>query len=272
MIKTYTELERDGVRMRIASIVREGTGTPILLLHGFGSTKEDFADLVFHPGFHGRPIIAYDAPGFGETECESLSDLSVPFLQGTAEAVIAHHSLRRFHLVGHSMGGLTALLLALDNQDAVASFTNIEGNLSPEDCFLSRQIIEYPANGPDEFLAAFVERTAGTPTYSSALYAAGLRCKVRPDAIPSLFRSIVDISDNASLLEKFVTLRTRKLFVYGSMNRSLSYLETLRRHGVRLAEIPRSGHFPMYANPPALWSRLSEFLEWSGSEEADDEP
>jgi pimeloyl-ACP methyl ester carboxylesterase len=53
------------------------------------------------------------------------------------------------------------------------------------------------------------------------------------------------------------------MFVYGDENRSLSYLATLKDQGVELAEIAHSGHFPMYANPPALWTRISEFIDRS---------
>ena len=46
----------------------------------------------------------------------------------TAQAVLRHAGIRRFHLVGHSMGGLTALLLAQHQPDQVLSFVDIEGS------------------------------------------------------------------------------------------------------------------------------------------------
>lgn len=146
--RSWCELESDGARLRLACILRQGEGAPVVLFHGFGSTKEDFADLMIHPDFRGRTILAYDAPGFGETECDDLAELSIPFLRRVAEQVIAHHGWQQVHLVGHSMGGLMALCLALRNPGAVASFMNIEGNLTPEDCFLSRQVTELPAEDP----------------------------------------------------------------------------------------------------------------------------
>jgi len=30
-------------------------------------------------------------------------------------------------------------------------------------------------------------------------------------------------------------------------------------HGVRLALIARCGHFPMYANPAAMWHQIADF-------------
>lgn len=250
----------DGVRLRLAALIREGTRAPLLLLHGFGSTKEDFADLALLPQFRDRTIIAYDAPGFGDTRCSDYRALSIPFLQKTAERLIGTHGFDRYHLIGHSMGGLTGLLLAYHNPDAFLSFTSIEGNLASEDCFLSRQIYEHPSNDATGFLTSFIERMRRAPSYSNALYAAGLPCKVRPEAIAPIFHSMVELSDNGALLEKIAALPLPVMFVHGSENRSLGYLSTLRFHGIQVAEIPNSGHFPMYANPQVLWSQLAAFV------------
>ena len=102
----------EGVSLNIAAIHREGELIPIVFLHGFGSTKEDYADIVLQAQFAGHPFLAYDAPGCGESECDDLSSISIDFLLQTALQVLEHFGIERFHLVGHSMGGLTALLLA----------------------------------------------------------------------------------------------------------------------------------------------------------------
>jgi predicted esterase len=46
LAKTTVELEVLGVRLKLATTHRPGEGVPILFLHGFGSTKEDYADIV----------------------------------------------------------------------------------------------------------------------------------------------------------------------------------------------------------------------------------
>ncbi|MFP4005030.1 MAG: alpha/beta fold hydrolase [Alphaproteobacteria bacterium] len=255
------EVTIGGVQTRIGTRVREGRRPALLLLHGFGATKEDYADLAHHPRFRNRMIVTYDAPGHGDSECTDFSALSIAFLRAVAERVIKHFRLSRFHLAGHSMGGLTALMLGQKSPDALLSFTNIEGNLTREDCFLSRQIHTYPHENADAFFSAFIQRVRHSPGWSHALYARGLRGKVHAGAIAPLFRSIVELSDNGALLERFVELSCPRMFVYGRENRHLSYLGALQRHGIRLAEIPCSGHFPMYSNPQALWSCIGEFLD-----------
>ena len=168
--------------------------------------------------------------------------------------------MNRFHLIGHSMGGLTGLMLAHQIPDRILSFTNIEGNLMPEDCFLSRQINEYDADDMDDFFDRFIERTYQAPAYSNPIYAIGLRHKVRQGAVRGIFTSMVELSDNDHLMDKFLNLPCPRMFMYGDQNRSLSYLQKLQSNGVRLAEIPYSGHFPMYANPSAMWNEIESFL------------
>jgi pimeloyl-ACP methyl ester carboxylesterase len=66
-------------------------------------------------------------------------------------------------------------------------------------------------------------------------------------------------------MKKFLALPFPRMFMYGEQNASLSYLPLLRADGVELAQIPHSGHFPMYSNPPVMWERLAAFLDTSSS-------
>jgi pimeloyl-ACP methyl ester carboxylesterase len=254
------DLQIDGVDLRVAVAGRGGGQAPVVFLHGFGSTKEDYLDIACQPAFTGHPFLAYDAPGCGETWCADLPGISIPFLVATAQAMLDHAGIRRFHLVGHSMGGLTALLLAHAEPGRVLSFTDIEGNLAPEDCFLSRQILTQPAGDDDGFIENLAERVRRSRSCSSAVFAASVPHKVRPGAVRGIFESMVSLSDHGGLMAKFLALPCPRMFMYGEENAALSYLAKLAADGVELAEIPRSGHWPMYANPVAMWDRIAAFI------------
>ncbi|MFF3851115.1 hypothetical protein [Streptomyces sp. NPDC002328] len=157
-------------------------------------------------------------------------------------------------------GTFTALLLADRDPARIASFTDIEGNVAPEDCFLSRQILTHAHDDPDEFLARFAQRVGGSPYFGSGLYASGLPHKVRAGAVRAIFESMVDLSDHGKLLDRFLGLPTPRMFVYGEQNGSLSYLPALAEAGVELDGISRSAHFPMYSNAPEMWARITDFV------------
>ena len=256
----YLELDVQDVSVRLAYQRRRGTGPTLLSLHGFGSTKEDYADLALRAAFHDRDLVAFDAPGCGATEIGRPDALSIPFLVETTRAACDALGLEQFHITGHSMGGLTALMLAHAQPHRVLSFFNIEGNVAPEDCFLSRQIIEYPAAIPDDFLRDFQSRVRLRAEFGAALYASALPFKVRATTFEPIFTSMVEISDTAPLMEMLKSLPCAKAFVYGEQNRHLSYLGQLPGLGVQVIEIAQSGHFPMYSNPDALWTELAGFL------------
>lgn len=253
------DLRVDDVAARIAAMHTPGP-EPVVFLHGFGSTKEEYADFAQFPGLAGRPFVAYDAPGFGESTASDVTKVSVPFLVDVLVAVLDRFDVDRFHVVGHSMGGLTALMLADRVPDRVLSFTDIEGNLAPEDCFLSRQIVTHGDADPTKFLSEFANRSLQSVEYSSALYGSRVLTTVDPHVVRAVFESMVDLSDHGDLLTTFTGLPMPRMFMHGQQNAHLSYLPELRRQRVRVAEIEHSGHWPMYSNPPAMWTALRSFL------------
>jgi pimeloyl-ACP methyl ester carboxylesterase len=253
------DLDVDSGSLRLDTLVRTGEQAPVLFLHGFGSTKEDYADFVRLPELEAHPFVAYDAPGFGRSVISDPSLVSIPFLVDVAEAVLDRLGIEEYHVVGHSMGGLTALMLADRAPHRVLSFVNIEGNVAPEDCFLSRQILTHPADDPAAFLEAFAARTHSSAESSSALYASNVQSKVDPRVVRGVFESMVHLSDHGDLLTRFISMPCPRIFMYGEQNASLTYLPTLRAHGVDLAEIAFSGHWPMYSNPVAMWTEIVDF-------------
>lgn len=250
-------LEVEGVPVTLNLLARGGDKPTILILHGFGSIKEDYADIALTPAFDGHAVIVWDAPGFGESRAEEPEALTIPFMVACVEAMLESLDVTAFHLVGHSMGGLTALCLARATERKVLSFSDVEGNVAPEDCFLSRQIVSFPAATPQNFLDAFIARTLERPALGSASFAANLRHRVQAEAIGPVFRSMVEISDTQDLIADITGLPCPVSFVYGDANDHLSYLSDIEERGVTLERIPASEHFPMYSNPPAFWASLA---------------
>jgi pimeloyl-ACP methyl ester carboxylesterase len=260
LIRQTLELRINDLSFSLSTIRREGPLAPIFFLHGFGGTKEDYVDIALNPLFVGRPFLAYDSPGSGESTMSDMSQLSMPLLVSIAEQVLQQFNITHYHLVGHSMGGLVSNLLAQRQESSVLSFINIKGNLAPEDCFLSRQVLHYPSDDPEVFVDNFIKRTRQSPLYSNGLYAACFRSKVQAAVVRPTFESMVDCTDNGGLLEAFENFRFPRMYMFGEQYAFLSYLPRLVKAGVELAEIPYSGHFVMYSNPVAMWERIAQFV------------
>ncbi|NKE62104.1 alpha/beta hydrolase [Lentzea sp. PSKA42] len=257
VVHEQLRLRVQGVNLKIAAVHRGGVDEPIVFLHGFGTSKEDYTDITQRHEFSDRAFLAYDAPGCGATECADLGVIDVPFLVDAARAVLDRAGIGRYHLVGHSLGGLTALLLAHREPGRVLSFINIKGTLAPEDCAPTKHVLSHQDSG-DVFFR-FIENLRRGEGYSSGLYMSNLPHKVRHGAVHSIFRSVVELADHGDLLNKFLALPFPRMYLYGEECASLSYLPLLDANGVELAEIPHSGHLPMYSNPVATWKRIAEF-------------
>ncbi|MFI5149470.1 MAG: alpha/beta fold hydrolase [Bacteroidia bacterium] len=87
-----------------------GRGRVIVLLHGFPETMEIWDEFSVKLARHFR-IIAIDLPGHGETPPIGYQH-SMELMAEAVKAVMNHLHLRRYVLVGHSMGGYVALAFA----------------------------------------------------------------------------------------------------------------------------------------------------------------
>jgi len=116
------EVEAAGLRLRYLEL-GEGTQIPILLLHGFGADLNTW--MFTQPALAaGQRVIALDLPGHGGS-AKDVGAGDAESLTGVVGAVLDALSVERVHLVGHSMGGAIAALLALRHGERVASLTLI---------------------------------------------------------------------------------------------------------------------------------------------------
>lgn len=96
----------EGLRVRY---VRAGVGPAVVLLHGFGSSIYTWKDVL--PGLaESRAVLALDLPGFGESD--RPRDLSFDSYPRVVLGLMDHLGIAQATLVGNSMGGAVATVIA----------------------------------------------------------------------------------------------------------------------------------------------------------------
>ncbi|MWA05398.1 alpha/beta fold hydrolase [Actinomadura sp. LD22] len=116
-------LAAGGVTTRVALV---GEGPPVVFLHGRGGHLETFTRNLAAVAAAGYRAIAFDLLGHGLTGRPADGRYTVDRITAHAAAVLGRLGLDRTHLVGQSLGGWCAALLALDVPDRVASLVLIE--------------------------------------------------------------------------------------------------------------------------------------------------
>jgi len=131
-------LQRAGVEPRYEDLsglrvryVRRGRGPVLILLHGLASSIYTWADVI--PALaRDHDVVAVDLPGFGGSDIPA--DLSSSVYPGTVVGLMDRLGISRATLVGNSLGGAVAIVLAARHPERVRRLILIDSagyNLDP---------------------------------------------------------------------------------------------------------------------------------------------
>ncbi|MEP7244077.1 MAG: alpha/beta fold hydrolase [Gammaproteobacteria bacterium] len=121
---TYTEqnterfVQAGGVRIRYHEA---GEGDPLLLLHGGGPGASGWSNYSRNVEFLAKRfrVLVPDMPGFGKSDKSLPPDKLFTYLAGSMNDFMEALDIPAAHFVGNSLGGGTALKLALDHPQRV---------------------------------------------------------------------------------------------------------------------------------------------------------
>lgn len=254
-------IEWDGQDYSLPYFYREGSGPKVLFVHGLGGAKEDFYTACQSPALADCTIAAFDEPGTGLAAFDPEAGLDVSALADMTHRVATQLLEGPYFLAGASMGGLIALLLIhRQGLDQICGLINLEGNLASEDCMFSRRVV---SQGFEDFSVTYqqmmdelrISRFAGDQIIAQHM---ALNIDIR--AYYAYAFETVAASDSGGLLQRFIDLPIRRLFLYGAKNRTLSYLPKLRQSSVEVCEVPSAGHFLHLDNPIDTFDAIGSFM------------
>ena len=103
----------------------EGEGDPIILVHGFASSKNVnwvYPTWVSELRKNGRRVIALDNRGHGESaKLYDPAQYSIPVMAGDVLALMDHLAIPQADIMGYSMGGRTTAWLGLNEPQRLRS-------------------------------------------------------------------------------------------------------------------------------------------------------
>jgi pimeloyl-ACP methyl ester carboxylesterase len=278
-------VERQTLRLKRVTldVVTEGSGVPVVLLHGWPQTSHEWRKVIplLAPRYR---LIVPDLPGLGDSSIPR-DGYDKKTIAGDVVEMSEQLQLERFHLVGHDWGGPIAFALACAIPDAVCSLDILDvtiPGIGPDISQGGRRWHHAFHMTPDlpEALTQGRERDYLGWFYKAFCWQRGaiseadvdeyLRCYTKPGSMRAGFayyRNLPqDKADNREILESGFRLPMPVLALGGARTeargRAGEPLESLRAIAtdVRGGSIPDCGHFIPEEQPELLAEQLLGFF------------
>jgi pimeloyl-ACP methyl ester carboxylesterase len=253
-------------------------GRRVLLVHGFTADSgevDEVLDPLAHRGWH---AVAPDLRGHGRSDHPTdAAAYSFEILAADVLGLADTLGWDRFALVGHSMGGAVAQLIALDHPERLtglvlaSTFHGPVPGVTMELVELGSWVVR--ASGMTGLAEALASRRAETPESAAAFERMQ---EARPGHAAQQADRLASTSPDMwlALAPRFVTQQDRldrlrsidlpTAVIVGGLDATM--LDDCRRiatsiPGASLTVIPGAGHVPQLEQPAAWWDALSGFLD-----------
>jgi pimeloyl-ACP methyl ester carboxylesterase len=263
-------LTAGGHRLRY---VRAGSGPTVVLIHGFASSLYTWKDVIglLTPE---RDVLALDLPGFGGSE--RPADLSFRELPEAVLGLMDELGIARAALVGNSMGGAVAAMIAADQPSRVTALVLIDAagfNLGPGEAPPMVRLAMSPVGSLMTrlpFKRVAVELSLREVFHDDghvtdervAEYVHGLQL---PGAFASVRSVRLSLAERGMIVQEGLPrIQAPTLVVWGREDRwiPLAHADLFvgAIAGARKVVFDDCGHMPQAERPQELVRRLKEFL------------
>ncbi len=249
----------------ISYLFQKGGKESIVFIHGFGASKETFLEVFGREEFQTFAILAADLVGFGDSDKPANFSYRMKDQAKILRKTIDLLGIGRSHLIAHSMGGIIGIELSEMIPDRFCSFINAEGNITAEDCTMSKRVADigedyFAREGFEQLKHSIAEESERTQDGSLRDYLKSLS-KATPKSLFKSATSTVHESYSGDLLKRFVQLPFYKCYIYGEKNKDFFPAEEmLKQEGIPLFYVSRSGHSMMKENTDEFYDLILNII------------
>jgi pimeloyl-ACP methyl ester carboxylesterase len=251
-------------------------GRPLLLVHGFTGARSDFEDFLVPLAERGWHVVAPDLRGHGESD--QPTEESAYSFERFADDLLALVDVlgwSRLVLLGHSMGGMVAQVLARrapERLDALILMDTGPGPVAIDPGLVELGVAAARSEGMD-FIAGVMATMEDDPLTSEPYrrkvaedpsYAARGDRNLRASSPAMYAAMLVAITSSPDRLAELAAVAVPTLVLVGEQDEpfraaSSAMAETIG--GAELAVLPGGGHSPQFEAPEVWWDALAGFLD-----------
>ncbi|MFG2647803.1 alpha/beta fold hydrolase [Streptomyces sp. NPDC048436] len=230
----------------------EGSGPARVFVHGLGAASTVYhAHIAARPELAGRRTLFVDLPGHGISDRPADFGYSLEDHADALAAALDEAPVTGAEIVGHSMGGAVAIVLAHRRGDLVSRLVLTEANLDPAP----------PATAGSSGIASFEEEAFVAGGHARVLEKIGptWAATMRLADPRALHRSATGLvrGTRPTMRAMLMDLPVERVFLQGALSGDLAGEDELVSSGVRVIAVPRAGHNVMFENPEAFASAVA---------------
>lgn len=246
----------------------EGTGTPFLILHGFLGMGDNWKTLGSRFAENGFEVHMIDQRNHGRSFHDDTFSYEV--MAEDVKHYCDHHSLKKVVLLGHSMGGKTAMLFASKYPDLVEKL--IVADIAPkqypqhhQDILKGLSSLDYKAmdsrGDADKQLKEYISNRGIRQFLLKNLYRIGQDDFALRINLPVLVENIEEVG---KALPESAKYNGEVLFMRGERSGYIEDMDMLQIQNhfpkAKLVTIPKSGHWLHAENPDAFFEEVMPFI------------
>jgi len=248
-----------------------GKGEPVVLVHGFGASSDNWNRMAGRLTKKYR-VIAPDMPGWGQSTRIDSASYAYPEQVERLHGFVAALGLRRFHLIGHSMGGFISSTYAARYPEEVITLGLLapHGVAEPQPSELALSVAAgdnwLVARSVPEFERLLDKVFAKRPYLPKSVFKLFAAYAIRGSAKSS--RIFADMQSNDPPLEaRLPLIKAPTLIIWGEQDRVLHVSGSeVFRQGIGNSELlvlPGVGHMPLIESARECATAWMAFVEES---------
>ncbi|QQK81117.1 alpha/beta hydrolase [Salicibibacter cibi] len=258
----YIKLENHTIHYR-----REGSGPPLILLHGMGNNSRSWADQL-QVLRHYYTIIAWDMPGYGYSSDPESEFRSFTKIASVLKKFLDAMELQDVYILGHSMGAAIALELYNLNPNSIkgiilADATRGSAALSSSENYqkMKKRLRAIDTLSPVDLAKQRVKHLlAPNPSRQVQKNAEMIMSEVRPKG----YRSAIFSLSNLDQMRLYSLIKVPTLIICGEMDQITPLSESRIIHfhiqESELVTIPETGHLCYQEDPNTFNYQVMVFL------------
>ncbi|MCX7679985.1 MAG: alpha/beta hydrolase [Spirochaetes bacterium] len=246
----------NGEKIRINYKYRRAGKELLLFIHGLACTKESFDDAWKQKSLKKYSLLSVDLPGFGKSGRPKKFSYTLDDHAGVMFEFIRPTRFKKIHLIGHSMGGAIAILLAQKDPQRFLTIISVDGclggtNNAPQQQTTAPTFTEFTIK-----LKSRLEKAKGTPLEKGyRLWYEWSRFS-DPIAFQKSDESLIKMTRSGKIAEVFFSLPMKKIYFYPQYDGMPAILS--KASNVKTIQISNSGHFIMNDNPNEFYQKLAK--------------